>query len=942
MIFYTRFLFTTFTFLLFMHSTLTRKSSLNVESSDHRRLKAKSRQQFSGQQSYPGYMNEERKPNIILFLTDDQDVELGSLNFMKKTLRLVRDGGAEFRHAYTTTPMCCPSRSSLLTGLYMHNHNVYTNNDNCSSPQWQAEHEPRSFATYLSNSGYRTGYFGKYLNKYNGSHVPPGWREWGGLIFNSKYYNYSINMNGRKIKHGDNYLNDYYTDLIANDSVQFLRQSKQSFSKKPIMLVMSFPAPHGPEDSAPQYSNMYFNVTSHHTPSYDYAPNPDKQWILRYTGKMKPVFKEFTDLLMTKRLQTLQSVDDAVEKVMKELKDLGELNNTYIIYTSDHGYHMGQFGLIKGKAFPFEFDIRVPFMMRGPGIVPGTIIDDLVLNIDIAPTILDLAGIAAPPHMDGRSMLKLLLRRKGHKKHETKWPDTFLVESSGRRDIPILQKSQPTTPPVQAENNTSQHLFATDGNLLSPNNDIQSERSLYQHLSKAERMLLHCQSPEYQSPCKSGQKWYCTFDGTRWRKHKCKVKSIKIRPNNLCACFNSDGVIYTYNPDHVTSPRVVRDFTSVITNRPKIIRYLPDYKTLEDILQVAWKHPRRQQKRQSPTLIRTHLSSVEDTVMKQISVLQIFHDGINAKCSISQNSEVSCSNEMYSNPRLWRASKNKVQKQIRKLLIKLSQLKAIEKHLEDRQPLEDPTIPMDKQLRPLDKNRNTKHRHRHENQTKSYDLETNGLFENMYTNVTKVDHGRYDNRFHNLLSDTCYCAHAGNTLSAKEQAAIEKQQQREERMKRKERKLKKKLKIEKECFTEKMNCFSHDNDHWKTAPFWTLGPFCFCVNANNNTYSCLRTINATHNFLYCEFVTGFITFYNMRIDPFQQWNRAFSLSDHEKTWLHSSLNTLRSCRGSRECHLGYNATSIDSINPSGNETCVNCHLRKNKQVQRTVLRTFTS
>lgn len=149
----------------------------------------------------------------------------------------------------------------------------------------------------------------------------------------------------------------------------------------------------------------------------------------------------------------------------------------------------------------------------------------------------------------------------------------------------------------------------------------------------------------------------------------------------------------------------------------------------------------------------------------------------------------------------------------------------------------------------------------------------------------------------------CYCA--PEVDSQPDEKDLEREARRklkEERQRKKTQKRNKKAKLEKECLSEKMNCFSHDSSHWRTAPLWNDKPFCFCMNANNNTYSCLRTINQTHNFLYCEFVTGLVTYYNLRIDPFETQNRASFLTTDEKSYLHDTLEFLKGCRG-KACTL---------------------------------------
>lgn len=889
----------------------------------------------------------EKKPNIILILTDDQDIELGSMGFMPKTLQILGEGGAHFPQAYVSTPMCCPSRSSMLTGLYAHNHHVLTNSDNCSSPQWQQEFESRSFATYLSAAGYRTAYFGKYLNEYNGNHIPTGWREWAALVRNSRFYNYTVNVNGHKRKHGLDYVRDYYPDLVTNDSVAFLRQSKQLFPNRPVMMVVSYPSPHGPEDSAPQYQHLFHNITTHRTPSWNYAPNMDKQWLLRYTGQMEPIHIKFTDMLHTKRLQTLQTVDDAVEKLYNELLSLGELNNTYIFYTSDHGYHLGQFGLVKGKSMPFEFDIRVPFYVRGPKVPPATRLKDIVLNIDLAPTFLDIAGIDVPEHMDGKSIFPILEDafdsvRSGHRRTEIKrrksWRDSFLIE---RGKV------------------SKDHMY--DGAYNST-----KERNLH----------VKCTSGRHPSPCQPHQKWECIHDGRRWHMHRCKHPRLHHRKTCVCKEDNEDhlpeaniGEIPVPSGVKLKKPKEHRRHhhhgqhlhpvqelpsTTSSASQTMLAAHRLEPSTNSQLTAEERKQQRKflrehvkqsfrpvfmavRLKRRADAVaegfdltddkaVSAFLSATADELLEEEMKLLAHTNGSgdqswggalgdepvprrdgNSPCSPGERWCDDAGEGMgggsgsrqdgrpvrpnHNAKRLWRQKKEHIDALIRRLRQKLEQLKGLRRTL---------------------KKHKTKHRH-HKHLLplpteiplvttrggRARDIEEDGGDEG--------DDREYEEEV--SMPRRCHCANGQRgTLvrDSQEDLGSEHARTKEEKLRRKERKFRRKSKFQNTtCNLEKMNCFTHDNNHWKTAPLWTYGPFCFCQNANNNTFWCLRTINETHNFLYCEFVTGFITFYDMRSDPYQLRNAVHDLSTQEVQELHNSLERLKRCRGSRECHLKY-------------------------------------
>ncbi|XP_074125836.1 N-acetylglucosamine-6-sulfatase isoform X2 [Sminthopsis crassicaudata] len=385
-----------------------------------------------------------RRPNVVLILTDDQDDLLGGMTPLKKTKALIADMGMSFSSAYVPSPLCCPSRASILTGKYPHNHHVVNNTleGNCSSKLWQKIQEPYTFPAILrSMCGYQTFFAGKYLNEYGAldaggvEHVPPGWSYWYALEKNSKYYNYTLSVNGKARKHGENYSLDYLTDVLANVSLDFLDYKSNS---EPFFMMISTPAPHSPWIAAPQYQKSFQNVSAPRNSNFN-IHGKNKHWLIRQAKTpMTNSSIQFLDEAFRKRWQTLLSVDDLVEKLIRRLDFHGELNNTFIFYTSDNGYHTGQFSLPIDKRQLYEFDIKVPLLVRGPGIKANQTNQMLIANIDLGPTILDIAGYDLnKTQMDGRSLLPLL---KGTS--NVTWRSDVLVEYQGEG----YNGSDPTCP----------------------------------------------------------------------------------------------------------------------------------------------------------------------------------------------------------------------------------------------------------------------------------------------------------------------------------------------------------------------------------------------------------------------------------------------------------------------------------------------------------------
>ena len=401
------------------------------------------------------------RPNVVVVLLDDLDTHslnrMVSKGLMPELKSRLIDNSTKFGNAFVTTSWCCPSRATLLTGLYSHNHRVLTN----SRPLGGVHRfdDSTSLATWLQAGGYRTGMVGKYFNNYgndvdpstpvdNVGYIPPGWDDWQGLMDQNtdglrafQMYNYAVNDNGIVVKYG-NAESDYQTDVFADRASQFITDAEASNDGQPFFLLVAPTAPHlempGPVMSgcsnsvwnetirpAPRHiGNLPGNIQLLRPPNFNEADMTDKPaWL----GQLPAL--NSTDIGCLKRqyrdrLNSLRAVDDLVGSVFDTLTTAGELADTVFIFTSDNGFFYGHHRLTD-KVLVYEESIRVPLYIRAPGF-PAQTTWRAALNNDLASTIAEFAGVTPGLAVDGRSLLPLM-RNPG----ERNWRKRFLVEYLG-------------------------------------------------------------------------------------------------------------------------------------------------------------------------------------------------------------------------------------------------------------------------------------------------------------------------------------------------------------------------------------------------------------------------------------------------------------------------------------------------------------------------------
>jgi N-acetylglucosamine-6-sulfatase len=411
------------------------------------------------------------RPNIVVIMTDDQTLE--QMRVLTKTRRLIGDQGTTFRNYYVSLPLCCPSRATFITGQYPHNHTVFTN----SPPNggYTKLNHNNTLPLWLQAAGYFTSHIGKYLNGYGRDTaptlVPPGWTDWQGLVDPStyKFYNYTINDNGTLVNYGETEA-DYQTDVLTKRAVATI---DEAVLDQPFFLSVAPVSPHmeafdtGFSDPrpAPRYEGAFSQEPLPRPPSFNESNVSDKPAFIRKLPLLNATDIQQITSRYRAMLASLLAVDDLVARVVDELAATGVLNNTVIIFTSDNGFFHGEHRIKTGKLPVYEEDVHMPLLIRGDGFPPGVTRNQFVANIDLAPTIVDLANASPRRVMDGRSLLplaqdatlatsrNLLLETLNYKAVRNK-SFLYVEHSNGERELYDLRKGTANYDPYQLK---SQH-----------------------------------------------------------------------------------------------------------------------------------------------------------------------------------------------------------------------------------------------------------------------------------------------------------------------------------------------------------------------------------------------------------------------------------------------------------------------------------------------------
>jgi N-acetylglucosamine-6-sulfatase len=364
------------------------------------------------------------RPNVVVVMTDDQTVE--SLRVMANVRALLERQGTTFTNNFVTYSLCCPSRSTFLTGQYAHNHTVMGNAPPAGGYDKLEPTHANTLPNWLRSAGYHTVHLGKYLNGYTADDgVPPGWDEWYGAVDPStySYYGYTLNENGTLHTYGDapfHYQTDVYTDK-AVDIIGRLAPKRQ-----PFFLWVAYLAPHSgsPRESddpaglatpvpAPRHRNAFAAEALPQPPSLNEADVADKPIGVRSRPLLGPTRLAAVRELYQQRLESLLAADEGVARIVAALRRAHELRNTYLLFTSDNGFFHGEHRVPTGKVLLYEPSIRVPLIIRGPGIPHGRTSAAMVANIDLAPTILAIAHATPGRVQDGISILPIARAQAG-------------------------------------------------------------------------------------------------------------------------------------------------------------------------------------------------------------------------------------------------------------------------------------------------------------------------------------------------------------------------------------------------------------------------------------------------------------------------------------------------------------------------------------------------